>query len=95
MRTPLPHISASLPSGLKMRSAKRSAARRGADQQDAVGADAEVAVAQQAHALRGELEGDLVVVEDDVLVPQTLPVGELHLAGTLPVWLHGRILLFV
>ena len=60
-----------------------------ADQQDAVRADAEVAVAEQAHALRRELERELLRVEHDVVVAEALPLGELDLAETLPLRLHA------
>ena len=49
----------------------------------------EVAVAEQAHALRRELERELLLVQDDVVVAEALPLGELDLAETLPLRLHS------
>ena len=89
MRTPLPHISASLPSGLKMRSAKRASPVCSPMSRMPSEPMPEVAVAEQAHARRRELEGELVHVEDDVVVAEALPLRELDLAETLPLRLHG------
>ena len=65
----------------------------GTHDQDPVGADAEVAVTEETHTLRSQLEGYLLAVQHDVGVAQALPFGELHLAQTLPLGLHAWILL--
>ncbi len=60
-----------------------------ADDEDAVGSDTDVAVAKQAHTPGREVEGDLLTVEDDVVVPETLPLRELHLPETRRCRLHA------
>src|SRR5450759_854598 len=74
--------------GIEDRDREAVRAGRRADDHDAVRADAEVAVAEQAHALRRELERHLFGVHHDVVVAEALPLGELDLAEALPRWRH-------
>ena len=53
--------------------------------EDAVAAHADVAVAKKSYSLRSKLEGDLLLVEDDVVVAEALPLGEPHAPQTLPL----------
>src|SRR5665647_1330516 len=74
--------------GIEDRDREAVRAGRRADDHDAVRADAEVAVAEQAHALRRELERHLFSVHHDVVVAKALPLGELDLAEALARWRH-------
>ncbi len=76
-RAPLPDSSASEPSGLKIRSrATKPGSSGGGEQQDAVGADAGVAVAEALDARRGQLERQRARLEDEVVVAERLPLLE-------------------
>lgn len=50
---------------------------------DAVGADAEVAVAQIRHLLVGQIKSAVAIVDEDEIVPETVQFGEGQLHGTL------------
>ena len=50
---------------------------------DAVGADAEVAVAQIGHLGIGQTESAVSIVNEDEIVPETVQFGEGQLHGTL------------
>jgi hypothetical protein len=81
-RAPLPESSASEPSGIEDAQPGHVAAlRRLAEHQDAVGADAGMGGAEPAHALRGQLEGELALLHDQVVVAERLPLLEGHVAG--------------
>ena len=52
---------------------------RGSDvQQDAVGAHAKVPVTEQADGVRGQLARKRGLLDDEVIVAQSLPLGQLH-----------------
>ena len=76
-REPLPDSSASEPSGLKIRSvATYAGSSLGDEQQDAVGADAEVRVAEPPDPRRRQLPRQLARLDDQVVVAERLPFLE-------------------
>ncbi len=78
-RAPLPDSSASLPSGLKMRRLATNPRSVGGEQlEHAVGADAEVRVAEPSDAAGAERHGQRVALHDQVVVAQRLPLLEAH-----------------
>ena len=76
MRRPLPLFSASLPSGLKMRSPKSALAGRQGTEQDAVGPCAVVAVADALDQRRRQFTAQIGRVDDDVVVAEAVVFGE-------------------